>query len=54
MKRNRVVTLSGGPPAPRKEFVVPLNETGAERKRRLGMAEYRYQRELAAWKRAKK
>ncbi|WP_164780456.1 hypothetical protein [Mesorhizobium sp. M7A.F.Ca.US.011.01.1.1] len=53
MKRDRQVTLSGGPPSPKKDVAVPLNETEAERRRRRSMERYRHERELAAWKRSK-
>lgn len=53
MKRNHQVTLSGGPPPPKKEVTVNLNETEAERKYRRSMERYRHERELAAWKRSK-
>ncbi|WP_292349615.1 hypothetical protein [Mesorhizobium sp.] len=53
LKRNRQVTLSGGPPSPKKFVTVKLNETAVERRLRLAREEYRYQRELAAWKRTK-
>lgn len=49
MKRTRQVTLSGGPPPPKKDVAVPLNETEAERKQRRGMERYRHAQELAAW-----
>ena len=53
MKRTRQVTLNGGPPSPKKEVAVPINETPAERKQRHAIAQYRHEREVAAWKRSK-
>lgn len=52
-KRNRQVTLNGRPPSPKKDVTVALNETEAERRHRRALEEFQYQRELAAWKRAR-
>lgn len=53
MKKLRQVTLNGGSPRPKKVVTVKLNETEVERRLRRAKEEYRYQRELDAWKRTK-
>ncbi|WP_292100789.1 hypothetical protein [Mesorhizobium sp.] len=53
MKRNRQVTLNGGPPSPKKVVTVKLNETAVERRLRHAREEFRHQRDLDAWKRTK-